>query len=295
MRALPPQLVAHLVTGATTLCRCWRLTRRDGHVMGFTDHDRDLSFDGVTFRASTGLDAAAVQQSTGLSVDNSQAVGALSDLGLEEGDISAGRYDGAEVLAWLVNWQDSAQRVLQFRGSIGEVRRKGGVFEAELRGLSEALNQPQGRAYHRRCSAVLGDGACGFDIAQPGYFAEVAHEGGDGARQFEFASLNDFEERWFEKGVLRVVNGAAAGLSQVIRSDRFRNGVRHVDLWQGLPVGAAPGDLVRLEAGCDKRVETCRLKFANFLNYRGFPHIPGEDWSMAVPSGGTVNDGGPLR
>jgi len=72
-------LLEHLKTGVTTTCRCWALTRRDGVVMGFTDHDRLLTFEGVAFRPDTGLSALAVQQTTGLSVDNTEALGALND------------------------------------------------------------------------------------------------------------------------------------------------------------------------------------------------------------------------
>src|SRR5690606_20469724 len=131
----------------TTCCRCWALVRRDGATLGFTDHDADLGFEGITFRADTGLSAAALQQSTGLAVDNTEARGALSSEAITEADIRAGRFDGAGVTAWLVNWADPAQRVLQFRGTLGEVTRAGGAFRAELRGLAEALNQPQGRVY----------------------------------------------------------------------------------------------------------------------------------------------------
>ncbi|NOX39891.1 MAG: DUF2163 domain-containing protein [Alphaproteobacteria bacterium] len=294
MRVIPEKLAAHLAGGATSLCRCWRLSRRDGVVMGFTDHDRDINFDGVSFRAGTGLDAAAIYQTTGLSVDNSQAVGALSDFGLDDVDIRAGRYDRAEVLAWLVNWRDVSQRLLQFRGSIGEIRRNGGVFEAELRGLSEALNQPEGRAYHKNCSAVLGDSACKFDVLQPGYFTDAAVLQVAGRGKLVFAGLVDFAEGWFEKGLVRVLGGVGAGLSSVIQADRFLGGERLVDLWQELPVDLAVGDMVRLEAGCDKRVETCRLKFHNFRNYRGFPQIPGADWAMSYPTKSGVNNGGKL-
>lgn len=295
MRDLDAELQAHLDTGATTLCRCWKLTRRDGEVRGFTDHDRDLAFDGVTFLADTGLDAAALQQTTGLSVDNSQAVGALSDFGLVEADILAGKYDAAEVLAWLVNWNDVGQKVLQFRGTLGEIRRSGAVFEAELRGLTEVLNRAQGRAYHRKCSAVLGDKCCGFDLSGAGYFTEIAVEGGNRRGEFAFAALTDFDAGWFAGGTLRVLSGAAQGVSRMIKQDRFLDGERRIALWQGLPVPALAGDLVRLEAGCDKRVETCRLKFHNFLNYRGFPHIPGEDWAMSYPTQAGINDGGSLH
>ena len=79
-------LAAHLATGTTTVCHAWAITRGDGVVLGFTDHDRDLSFDGVDFRAGTGLTAMALQQETGLSVDNSEAIGALSEYGVVAGD-----------------------------------------------------------------------------------------------------------------------------------------------------------------------------------------------------------------
>ena len=60
MRAIPAALAAHLATGATTLAFGWKLTRRDGVVMGFSDHDRDLFCDGVTFRAASGFTAMNV-------------------------------------------------------------------------------------------------------------------------------------------------------------------------------------------------------------------------------------------
>jgi len=294
MQNLNENLVAHLATGATTLCRCWRVVRRDGVVLGFTDHDLDLTFENVAFRAGSGLDAAAVQQTTGLSVDNSQAVGALSDFGLSETDILAGKYDRADVTAWLVNWNDVSQRVMQFRGSLGEIRRSGAVFEAELRGLTETLNRVQGRAYHRKCSAVLGDSSCGFDLNTLGYSTEIPVENGDRMGTFDFADLRDFDTGWFEAGTLRVLSGAAAGAVRSIKRDLFRDGVREGSLWQSLPFATAVGDMIRLEAGCNKRAPTCQLKFHNFLNFRGFPHIPGEDWALSYPVSSSVNDGGSL-
>lgn len=296
MTADPTGLYAHLATGATTVCRAWALRRSDGVMLGFTDHDRAFSFEGIRFKADSGLTARAVQQSTGLSVDNSQALGALSDAAVTEADILAGRYDGAEVFAWLVNWADLSQRVLQFRGSLGEITRGAGAFEAELRGLAERLNQPQGRVYQRNCSALLGDVSCGFDLETPGYVLKRAVEHVDQRQVFRFARFIGFDDRWFERGRLIVQSGDAAGLSAFIKRDRLlADGTREIELWQSLAADIAEGDMLRLEAGCDKRAETCRTKFANFLNFRGFPHIPGEDWLTSFPSSSTVNDGGRLR
>ena len=284
-------LYAHLATGATTVCRAWAVVRRDGSVYGFTDHDRDLAFEGIAFLASTGLTARALQQTTGLSVDNSEALGALSDASVSEADLLAGRFDGAEVRAWLVNWASVEDRVLQFRGTFGEVSRSGGAFQAELRGLTEGLNQPQGLAYQRGCSAVLGDGKCQFDLTQPGYFNERTVEEVVDQRIFRFASFGGFDDRWFERGRLVGLTGVTSGLVGLVKNDRIIGTGREIELWQSLGSDLVAGDLIRIEAGCDKRAATCRVKFGNFLNFRGFPHIPGEDWLTSYPVSSRANRG----
>ena len=289
-------LLAHLAGGASEVARCWRVTRADGVQYGFTDHDRALAFEGTVFKADSGLSAAALSQTTGLSVDNTEAVGALSDASIREADILAGRFVGAVVEAWLVNWSAPENRALQFKGSFGELERQGGAFQVELRGLAEPMNRPEGRVYQRPCSAVLGDAACQFDLTVSGY----AHEGAVSAvadgRVLIFEGLDEFAPRWFERGRMMVMSGAAEGLVGVIKNDRISDGVRRVELWEELRAEIAAGDLVRLEAGCDKRMETCRLKFANILNFQGFPDIPGEDWVMAYPGRGSApSDGESLR
>lgn len=286
---------AHVQTGLTSLCRCWAITRADGVRLGFTDHDLALAFDGLTFRASSGLSAMALQQSTGLSVDNSEALGVLSDAAVTEEDIDAGRFDGADVQAWLVNWRDVTVRWLQFRGSIGELRRGAGAFHAELRGLTEALNRPLGRVYQKPCTAVLGDPECGFGTASPGYREERPAEQVSDARAFRWTGFNGFEPGWFARGRFDVLSGPAKGLWGLIKRDVFEDGTRLLELWENLPVAVLPGDMVRLTAGCDKRMETCRLKFDNLLNFQGFPDIPGEDWVMAVPRQSGANSGGSRR
>lgn len=285
------ELFAHLEGGTTTVCHAWEIQRKDGVWFGFTDHDCDLAFGGRIYRANSGLTARALQQTTGLSVDNTEAMGALSDMAVSEADILAGRFDGAGLVGWQVNWAAPQERALTFRGTIGEIARAGGAFQAELRGLTETLNQPQGRAFQRSCAAILGDAKCGFDLSQPGFSAEVALEGVDGNRVFRFSDLSGFGARWFEKGRLTVLSGAAQGVVGIIKNDRVEGEQRMIELWQQIGPQLAAGDMLRLEAGCDKRGETCRLKFGNFLNFRGFPDIPGEDWLTSYPVSSQINSG----
>lgn len=283
-------LADHLGSGATTVCRCWDVERADGRRLGFTDHDRDLSFDGVVYRAGTGLTARAFAQATGLSVDNSEALGALSDAGLSEADIEAGRFDGARLRAWAVNWADPSQRALRFRGTFGEITRRGGAFSVELRGLAEALNQPFGRVFGAGCDAALGDARCGVDLAA--FSAEAVVLRAEGGRVLDLEPMPQ-ARGWYERGRLTALSGAAEGLSGLVRADRAGD-PRRVELWEALGAAVVPGDRVRLVAGCDKRAETCRATFGNLLRFRGFPHIPGDDWQMAYPKASGVNDGGSL-
>lgn len=288
-------LRAHLASGTTTVCRAWSVTRRDGVTLGFTDHDRDLAFDGFEFAADAGMTARALEQTTGLAVDNSEALGALSHPKITETDIRDGRFDGAEVRVWQVNWADPDARRLIFRGSLGEIERGGGAFRAELRGLAEALNRPNGRVYQRACGAVLGDGDCGVDTDGPGVSAEAAILSIEGGTVLVLPDLGGFGEGWFTRGRISVLDGAAAGAVGVIRRDGVRAGGRRIDLWEMLSAGLASGDRVRLEPGCDKSLSTCRAKFDNIMNFRGFPDIPGEDWLMAYPSRSARTDGGSRR
>lgn len=288
-------LSAHLKTCATTVCKAWALTRRDGVVLGFTDHDAGLSFDGVDFSASSGLTARAVEQTTGLAVDNTEAVGVLSDPAISEADIRAGLWDGAEVRCWLVNWADVEVRRLVFKGSLGEIERGGGAFRAELRGLAEALGRSGGRVYQRACDAILGDAECGVDLSDPTFAVEADVVSVEGGVVLSLPELVGYSDGWFTKGRVRVLDGAGVGAVGIVKRDRSAGGLRLVEVWEYLSAGLAPGDRVRLEAGCDKRSETCGEKFANLLNFRGFPDIPGEDWLLGYPTANGVNDGGSRR
>ncbi len=296
MTGFEPGLKAHLESGLTTVARAWAIERSDGVTFGFTDHDRDLSFEGMSFKAGTGLTAAALQQSTGLSVDNTEALGALSDEAITEADILSGRFDDASVRAWLVNWADVSERQMIFRGSLGDVVRIDGAFRAELRGLSETLNRPIGRVFQKPCTAVLGDASCGFDLTTPGYAHEGAVVGEEASRVFELGAVSGFEPGWFQRGRLTVLTGGASGLSGAIKRDVLdATGTRRLELWEPLRASVAVGDLVRIEAGCDKRFETCRLKFNNVLNFQGFPDLQSEDWMIVHPTASSATSGGSRR
>ena len=294
MRELPPGLAAHLGGAATTLCRCWKLVRRDGRTFGFTDHDRELSFDGIEFEAASGLSAGEMQQDLGLNAESQEIVGALTSDRISPADIRADRYDGARVEVFLVNWAEPTERLLERVFTIGEITRRDGAFHVELRSLTTDLSQTRGRNISRLCDADLGDGRCGIDLALPQWRAEGSVLAVRSALCLEIGGLSAFSANHFRGGRLSLVSGPNAGAAIEIASHEMQDGIAVVSLWKPFALDIAVADTVRLSAGCDKHFATCRDRFANAVNFRGFPHIPGNDFALGYASTFDVMDGGVL-
>jgi uncharacterized phage protein (TIGR02218 family) len=294
MRIIPPALQAKLDSGVTTLCRCWIVTRTDGVTQGFTDHDEDVPLGDVVCHAGSGLSGSEATQKLGLAVDSSEISGALSDGTLNETDLAAGRYDGAAVELWLTDWSEPDLRVVLTKGTLGEVRREGGGFTAEVRGLSEQLAQESGRLYAATCSADLGDHRCGIDLMGAVFRGNGVVISMNASSAFTASGLDNFDDGWFTAGKLTFTSGANAGLSVEVKNHR-RNATVTIDLWQAMPEPVLAGDMFAVTAGCDKRFETCKGRFNNTINFRGFPHIPGNDFVISYPVQGQPGNDGASR
>lgn len=296
MKTLPSGFQAHLDSGTTTLAWCWRLQRRDGAVFGFTDHDRVLVFAGTSFEPETGFAASEIRSLGDLSVDAQDVQGALRSDRITETDIADGLWDNAAVEVWLVNWQAVSQRVLMRRGSIGEIRRGRHAFTAEVRALAHLLNQPVGRTFQYFCDATLGDARCGVNLSGPLYRGTGAVAGTIGDRRFTVATgLGAFASGWFDFGVVEWTSGANAGRRAEVASHTLASGTATITLIEAPVRPIAPGDALAITAGCDKRHATCRDRFGNAINFRGFPSIPGDDLVTRYPNETDANSGAPLR
>jgi uncharacterized phage protein (TIGR02218 family) len=295
VRDIPSALQAKLDSSVTTLCRCWVIVRGDGVRQGFTDHDEDVAVGAVVCRAGTGLTGSEATQKLGLSVDSSELSGALNDDSLNEDDLAAGRYDAAAGELWLVDWSEPSLRVLLAKGTLGEVKRAGTAFTAEVRGISERLNQDSGRLYTASCSADLGDSRCAIDLTNPAYRGDGTVVALSGTSNFSASGLGAYDGDLFTAGKLTFTGGANAGISVEVKSHR-NSGVVTLELWQQMPEPISPGDTFIVTAGCDKRFATCHDRFNNIVNFRGFPHVPGNDFVVRYPVPAEPgNDGSSLQ
>jgi len=292
--AYPPALAAHFSRDVTTVCHCWRLTRKDGTVAGFTDHDRKLTVDGLVFEPETGFSASEARDTLGLAVDTVDVEGALSSDRIRDEDIAAGLYDEARVETLLVNWRQPADFAVVRTATIGKITRSDERFVAELESLVTALDQSNGRYVTRSCDAELGDARCGFALDRPGFAATGTVAAAGASDAVRVAGLEGHEAGWFSSGTLTWTGGARTGRIERILAHRKEGSATVLVLLPSIGPAIVPGDAFSVVAGCDKSFATCKAKFANALNFRGFPHLPGNDAAYSYVTGDGAFDGGPV-
>lgn len=161
---LSGELRAHLSQSVTTLCTAWKLALTDGRVFGFSEHDRPLEIEGVTYVAQTSLTESERENRLGYSADNGVVQGVLEALELTDEAIESGVLKGAILSRLIVNWSDPTQYFLKDVGEMGQVIRRGEYFEVEWLGMSAKLNRSTGRVYAKKCDAEFGDARCGLNL-----------------------------------------------------------------------------------------------------------------------------------
>jgi len=293
MSGISPSLRDELRRDCTTLCHCWRVERRDGRVFGFTDHDRPLTVAGQDYEPQSGFTQTEARASLGMAVDAVDVEGALSSDTLTEEDIAAGLFDGATVETLLVNWLQPGQFAPVRAAAIGRIVRADGRFVAELESRAASLDKPNGRYLRRNCDARLGDARCRVDLSQGGLRGAGEVLAVTAPATLLVSGLGAFAAGWFAFGEIVLASGALEGRTLTV-IDHTRAGE---DVLLTLPAAEAtpaPGDAFTVVAGCDKRFSTCKAKFANSVNFRGFPHLPGNDAAYAYVTEGMQFDGGAL-
>jgi uncharacterized phage protein (TIGR02218 family) len=278
MKTLLPTFLQHVQGCVTTLATCFKITRPDGLVLGFTSWDRSLVLEGVTYRATESLLSSAVESTADLTPDNLDIQGVLNHDVLEPADLLSGLYDGASVDVFRVNYLDlptslDDTRILWLRRAIiATVSFENGNFVAGLRGLTEKLKKSHLDLYSPTCRARrLGDGFCRVSLA--GY--QNTHSITSVVDARRFGANNVKGNDYYRFGIVRWTSGANTDREFVVKA--YTAG--QFTLAFPLPFTAAVGDTFVATRGCDRQFGTCRDVFNNVKNFRGEPPhlLPGED------------------
>lgn len=258
----------------TSLAFCWRLERRDGAGLALTSHDQRIERGGVAYTPSPGMIPAAIVRRRGLEPQSSEIDGAVSDEALTDDDLELGRWDGARVTLEALDWSaPDADGLLLTSGEIGPIAVADGGFTAELVGPAAALDAPACPTTSSECRARLGDRQCRVDLSGRRLEA-VLVEQAEGRLMTSPAANEDFAA-----GEVVVVSGPMSG---------FRSPIINVEGGAAIlrdPPRRAIGAGARLwlSQGCDKTFATCRERFGNAINFRGEPHLPGNDLLTRYP------------
>jgi uncharacterized phage protein (TIGR02218 family) len=271
MRTIGAALEAHLALSTTKLATLWKVTRADGLVYGFTDHDEDLVVSGVTYKAATGYARSAIRATLGLAPDNLELSGALASSAITAADIRAGIWDYAVVEIFACNWADLTMGTLKMgKGKLGAIKDGRNGFVAELLGLASHLGQAIGRLYTVACDADLGDARCGISLAaftKTGAITSVTSR-----RAFADTSRAE-ADGYFDGGKFTWTSGNNSGLKMEVKTFLHAGGAFTLQL--PMPFSVQVGDTYSAIHGCDKTQATCLATFNNVVNFRGFPSVPG--------------------
>jgi uncharacterized phage protein (TIGR02218 family) len=272
-RTLSSSLLTHLTQQVTTLCTCWRIERQDGTVIGFTDLDVPLTIQGVTYNSEGGFGRSAVARDNTLSVNNLELQSYLLASGIAESDLIGGRYDYAQVSVFMVNYlalpTDLAatpnQQINLLSGRLGEAKNNGRGFTAELRSLTDKLEQQIASLTSKDCRYDLGNSRCTVNLASFTFSLSVSVGGiitcvATGTTQVA---------NYFDRGWVQFTSGANNGFKAQVRASGAGPST-FLQFWEAMPYPIVAGDTLTATAGCDKgRDGDCKNKFNNVINFGG--------------------------
>ncbi len=274
MKTLSAAMQTHLEGEVITLATCWKVVRSDGETFGYTGHDVDITYDGVTYVAGTGISPSAIKTSGSAAVDNLDITGLLNASGVTDADIIAKKYDNAEIYIFLVNYNDLTMGDIKLaRGRIGEIEVQDNVFTAEFRSLGQYLQHKVGERFSAKCRADLGDTQCGVTLAS--YTDSAAVTSVTDRANFGASALIE-ADGYYNYGKLTWTGGNNNGYVMEVKV--YTTGV--IELLQKMPYEIQVGDAFDVSAGCDKSASTCANTYSNIVNFRGEPFLPGADEVM---------------
>jgi len=268
----------------TTLATCWLIERADGATYRYTDHDRAIEVTGQgapvdgTYLTAVGYETGEIQARADLSVDELTVGCVLDSEQITDAELRAGLFDYAAVRLMLIDWSAPGAGIVKLRrGTLGEIAIGQGRFKAELRGMTQAVQQVVGEAFSPLCRADLGDSRCGVNLASytlTGTLTAVTD------RTVVSDSARAEADGYFDNGVLTFTSGPNAGNAREIKV--FAAG--QFTLHQPAPYIAEVGDGYSVVPGCQKTIEVCKAKFDNVINFRGEPQVPGVDEAFNYPN-----------
>jgi uncharacterized phage protein (TIGR02218 family) len=265
--------------GQLVMADAFLFALRSGVTLAYTNSEITFTFGGNTYLGNSVLiSGLKYKASIGLDVDKQQvtvAARSTDTIAAAAPFLQAlrdGAFDGAEVTRSRVFWSDVVggtlvDGVVLFKGRFGSVDRLGRTT-AEFAVNSDLvlldIDMPR-NIYQPTCLHTLYDSGCTLAKAAFGSNGTVGSGSTASVITWSGASLN------FQQGSITFTSGVNAGVTATVNS-----AVAGVSLTLAYPLQSppSPGDTFTVYFGCDHTPGTCKSKFNNLANFRGFPYVP---------------------
>jgi hypothetical protein len=312
MKTATTDMSAHIAQEVTTLAGCLKITRKDGEVFAYTTHDQDLVISNgdspetfTTYQANGSYVPSASQTDNQMGVPNEEITGAIMATDITYEQLVAGKFNGATVQKFFVNWADLSQGKIILPGyKLGTITPEDNHFRTELRGMIDTLRARTGEVAEPVCRVDLFSPECGLnadDFVQHGTVVST-----DGHKTMVVSGITDsffplFTEDllvppaatpWeFTGGINSAFDfGNHSGTAPIATgtplTPGWKVGVYYQSGWVKISDSERPhvdangqrddisGDTM---GSSDKTPHTCLFKFKNIINFRGFKYLPGVD------------------
>jgi len=253
---------------------CLRIVPKIGAPIRLTQYPRDLAMgNGAVYLSSSGYDFTGYSASSTLSpaMVDVEGIAGLAGIGVDQ--IQSGVFDNARCYLFACDWAAPVEDFEPIAASIfGKTHLLDQRYKIEEMALVDALNQSVGKTYTAACPKRLGGqefAGCKINLAAytvTGAVASVASP-----YILRLAGRTEAAD-YFAQGTLQFTSGANAGLKPLEIKAYALDG--SVELYEPFYYAPAVGDAYSLVAGCRKRLQDCRDKFNNVLNFGGFTHVP---------------------
>lgn len=277
MLKLTPQQVALTVSRTMCLVSCWKIVRVDNTVLCFTDHNKSIVFDGLTYEPGYSATASARQRVEGSDPQNLEFKGFITSDKITDADIRAGRYRNAVVTEFLVDWRYPYAGAYAINVMyVDNIKWDNFHWTAQLSGQKMRLNARVGDVYTRNCRYVLGDARCGVSLAGLTVSSSVTSVV---TPRLRIATPLAQPNGYFDGASLTFTSGLNSGHTSVVKL----HASGQLELQVRTPYDITAGNAFTIVPGCDRHESTCKEKFNNFNNFGGYPTIPGTNKSFATP------------
>ncbi len=302
MKNISDELKADLAESPLTVTLCWAFSlpnKPDSMGMPtyfrMTALDRPVEVAGYVYRPYMGGEVSAITVAINESTGAPDIVIIMDEITIKSSDVRMGFWDDAQLDIFLVNYKNPEHGIMEFpSGWLGDIQIDGQVMKAPILTLQNKLEFQLGDIYTITCRAKLGDktgdplfgeeNLCKLDLQQEGIykFSNNIVETVDATyprNKFSCTSLVK-ESGFFNYGML-VFTGQEENqnknLPMEVKVWQNVSGVRWFTMFLDFPYDIAVGDVFKVYIGCDKLWATCVTKFANWINFRGHPYIPGQN------------------